>query len=299
MCKAPNGMASAFGSSTPASSVPALVGLLGRTSDRTAGSMRGADALARALSHRLGVTPELIGRPAEARTLGWKDDLINSRPLVLAAARYVDSALSAARVPVTVAGECAVGLGTLPVVARRRSDARVLYLDAHGDFNTPATTRSGYLGGLSLAGACGLWDSGLGAGLPSERVILAGVRDLDPAERDLLERESVTVLGAGPELLGRVREALSGAPVYVHIDLDVLDPTAFPVEYEVEGGPSQRELRELLAAVVAVAQLVGFEVAEFEAPEDPLERAAATSAALALLEPLAVAATNPRTFSPR
>ena len=273
--------------------LPALVGVLGRTADRTAGSMRGADALTRALGDRLGVVPELIGTPEEPRTARWQEDLTRARQPVLAASRHVGCALTERRAPVLVAGECAVGLGTLPVVARQRPDARVLYLAAHGDFNTPASTRTGYLGGISLAGACGLWDSGLGGDLSPERVVLAGVRELDPAERDLLERHGVTVLEAGPQLLSDVREALAGAPVYMHIDVDVLDPSAFPVEYEVPGGLSRRLLRELLEEVVAVSQLVGFEVMEFEAPGDPRDLATATAAALEFLEPLVVAATAP------
>ena len=62
--------------------------------------------------------------------------------------------------------------------SRRRGeapDAKVLWLDAHGDFNTPDTTPSGYLGGMSLAGAVGRWEHGLAEGaMPPERVVLAG-----------------------------------------------------------------------------------------------------------------------------
>ena len=55
-------------------------------------------------------------------------------------------------------------MGTLPALARTRGDAKLLWLDAHGDFNTPETTGSGYLGGMCLAGACGLWDTGVAPG---------------------------------------------------------------------------------------------------------------------------------------
>ena len=51
---------------------------------------------------------------------------------------------------------------TLPTVLRHVPEARVVWLDAHGDFNTPATTPSGFLGGMCLAAACGRWDAGLG-----------------------------------------------------------------------------------------------------------------------------------------
>ena len=64
--------------------------------------------------------------------------------------------------PVVLAPECSVALTTVPTALRHRPEAKVLWLDAHGDFNTPETRPSGYLGGMSLAGACGRWDAGLG-----------------------------------------------------------------------------------------------------------------------------------------
>ena len=65
--------------------------------------------------------------------------------------------------------------------------------------------------------------------MPAERVVLAGIRDLDPGERELLERSPATVIGASPvETLVAVKNALDGAPIFVHLDLDVLDPEDFP-----------------------------------------------------------------------
>ena len=156
----------------------------------------------------------------------------------------MDDALAAGDVPVLLAAECSVALTTLAAVARHRADARVLWLDAHGDFNTPETTSSGYLGGMALAGACGRWDAGLGeAGVPAERVALAGVRDLESAERKALEDSAVTVIGASPvETLVAVKNALDGAPVYVHLDLDVLDPDHFPAQFPAPGGLSPDKL---------------------------------------------------------
>ena len=59
--------------------------------------------------------------------------------------------------------------------------------------------------------------------------MLAGVRDLDDGERELLERSDATVIGASVvETLVAVKNALDGAPVFIHLDLDVLDPEEFP-----------------------------------------------------------------------
>jgi arginase family enzyme len=98
-------------------------------------------------------------------------------------------------------------------------DVRVLWLDAHGDFNTPRTTTSGYLGGMCLAGACGRWDSGFDGRFDPAEVIMVGVRDLDAGERAELDLAGV----ARVERFAQVADAVDGADVYVHVDLDVLD----------------------------------------------------------------------------
>ena len=159
----------------------------------------------------------------------------------------------------------------------------MLWLDAHGDFNTPDTTPSGYLGGMALAGATGRWDAGLAEGaMPPDRVVLAGVRDLDEPEREALEGGPVTVIGASPmETLVAVKNALDGAPVYVHLDLDVIDPEEFPAQFPAPGGLAAEKLYDLLEAVAGDCEIVGMEITAFEAPEDDLERQAAASTAIA------------------
>ena len=165
-------------------------------------------------------------------------------------------------------------LTTLPAVLRDRPDAKVLWLDAHGDYNTPETTPSEFLGGMCLAAARAAFGTRASAE-PStrERVVLAGVRDLDPAERELLERE--------PRDRGRARasrrssrsqNALDGAPVYVHLDLDVIDPEDFPAQFPAPGGLRADKLYDLLEAVLAECEIVGAEITAFEAPADELER---------------------------
>jgi arginase family enzyme len=137
----------------------------------------------------------------------------------------------------------------------------VLWLDAHGDFNTPDTTTSGYLGGMCLAGACGRWDPGLGQKpMPVDRLVLCGVRDLEAGERAALERAGVPVIGSQLETLVHLVNALDDAPVYLHLDLDVLDPMELPARYPVDGGLTYEKLFDLLDAVTEACELVGFEV---------------------------------------
>jgi arginase len=264
-----------------------LVGLRCRTSDRTPAAARGVDELAPLVGERLGVEPRLIGTPGEPRDAGFEDDLRDSRGCLLEAGGQVDDALSGGNFPLLIAGDCSVALTTLPTAIRHRPEARVLWLDAHGDFNTPATSPSGFLGGMCLAGACGKWDAGLAEPIPEERVVLAGVRDLDGGERELLEASAATVVGASPvETLVAARNALEGAPVYVHLDLDVIDPESFPAQFPAPGGLAPDKLYDVLEAVTEDCELVGLEVTAFEAPEDEAKRREAAATAMHVLEPL-------------
>lgn len=265
-----------------------LVALRCRTSERSSAPARGVDTLAPLLGGRLGRAPRMIGTPEEPRSAHCEDDLRESRGCLLEAGGQVEDALSGDNLPVLLAGECSIALTTLPAALAQRPDACVLWLDAHGDFNTPDTSPSGYLGGMALAGACGLWDAGLGAGsVAPDRVVLAGVRDLDGPERAALETSDVTVIGSSPvETLVAVKNALDGVPVYVHLDLDVLDPEEFPAQFPAPGGLGPEKLYDLLEAVCETSELVGFEVTAFAASEDELERAVEASTAVHVLEPL-------------
>ncbi|HEX8856619.1 MAG TPA: arginase family protein, partial [Thermoleophilaceae bacterium] len=141
--------------------------------------------------------------------------------------------------------------------------------------------------GMPLSGACGLWDAGLGAQpIDPRRVVLVGVRDLDEAERDLLEHSDVIVVGASLETLVFTQNALDRSPVYVHLDLDVLDPETFPAGFPAPGGLAPEKLYDLLEAVAGECEIVGLEVTGFEAPEDELERQAHADTAAQVLEPL-------------
>jgi arginase family enzyme len=264
-----------------------LVALCCRTSDRTPGAVRGAQTLAPLIGKRLGLEPRTIGTPAEPRATTWDEDLRESRGCLLEAGGQVDDALAAGRVPVLTAADCSISVTTLPAALRHRSDARVLWLDAHGDYNTPETSGSGYLGGMCLAGACGEWEAGLGDTIPADRVVLAGVRDLDSGERELLERSAATVIGASVvETLVAVKHALDGGPVFVHLDLDVLDPEEFPAAVPAPGGLSSDKLYDLMEAVADDSELVGLEITAFEAPADEEQRADMAETAMRVLDPL-------------
>jgi arginase len=223
--------------------------LRGRTSDRTDGAGAGAQALAERLGGRV------VGEPSPGRPRDWSDDLPEARPVLEAAAAEVSAALDAGELPLLTASDCSICIATMPAVARQVRDVRFLWIDAHGDFNIPETTPSGFLGGMCLAAACGRWDAGWPDTIDPTTVSFLGVRDLDPGERVEVERAGI---GTGVPEEG---------PVYVHLDLDGLDPSVMPAQFPVPGGLAADEVRDALARLVGEGRLVGLEVTAFEHPE--------------------------------
>ncbi len=223
-----------------------VVALLCRTSDPGPEGAEGARELAELLDGRT------IGSFVDSGSRRYTDDLRDARGCLLEAGGQVDDALDAGEVPIVLAGECTVALGTLPVVMRHRPEARVLWLDAHADFNTPVSTTSGYLAGMSLAGACGLWNSGFDGELDPAQVVMYGVRDVDAPERVALDRLGVHLITeSGP---------LAGMAVFVHLDLDVLDPDVLPSRFPAPGGLTPEGLRSFLTEVAATCEIIGAEI---------------------------------------
>jgi len=222
--------------------------LRGRTSDRTEGAGAGAEALARALGGRI------VGEPGDPAVGDWREDLPASRPVLEAAAAELEAAFAAGELPVLTASDCTLCIATLPAVARHEPGVHVAWLDAHGDFNTPETTESGFLGGMCLAAACGRWDAGADGAVDPGRVHLLGVRDLDAGE----EREV--------DAAGLSGEPPMDVPVYVHLDCDVLDPSVLASQFPVPGGWSEQRLRAQLAELAGTCRVVGVEVTALEDP---------------------------------
>jgi arginase family enzyme len=257
----------------------------------TNSGMQGASLLARAAAACLHAPLRELGVPEPAMNLGWRENLAKVSPYLREVAGQLDVLMRHHRLPFIFASRCGVSLATIAAMLRHRPDARIVWCDAHGDFNTPATTPTGYLGGMVLSALCGLWDSGFGAGLSPDRIVLAGARDLDPGESELIAAHGVRVIAARDGMIdaGRVIEALDGAPVWLHIDTDVVDPLFLPAEYRVEGGLHPAALRGLLRELGRASELVGFELTEFEVPSNPERRARAVQTAIRIIEPVFLA----------
>ena len=193
------------------------------------------------------------------------DSAVPSRVTVLH--RAVADAVAGPARPLLLSGDCPVSLAVAAGLQRRYPEIAVVWLDAHGDFNTPAITISGYLGGMPVAMLTGrapeLFADPLGLRpVPEHNIVLAGARDLDPAERDALAASQVHQI---PATAGAFRAALAGLrnlPVYLHVDVDILDSTEVPgLRFPTGPGPTLADVENCLTVITASADLVAASLA--------------------------------------
>jgi arginase len=173
----------------------------------------------------------------------------------------VAGAVARAARPLLLSGDCPTALGAVAGLQRRHRDLAVVWLDAHGDFNTPAITTSGYLGGMPLAMLTGrapeLFCDALGLQPVADTdVVLADARDLDPAERGALTVSQVRRVPADPAAIASALDGLGRMPVYLHLDVDVIDSAQLPgLRFPSGPGPSVSQIEECLAAVRTTADV--------------------------------------------
>jgi arginase len=241
----------------------ALTIFQGRAGDRNDLAIPAAMSIGKSLGERLNLPWTTVGIPEPALGTGWEVELAHAMPALRALQGRFERMFSSGQKPLSATSRCAASLATLPVVTRYRKDACVVWFDAHADLNTPASTTSGYLGGLALSGPAGMWDSGLGAGLDLGNVVLAGQRDLDPFEVQLIEAGRVRHVPPGAGFAARLRDAVGRRPVYVHLDCDVLEPGIVPTDYVHANGLKLDELC-LASRLLAENEVVGLEIAEFQ-----------------------------------
>jgi arginase len=177
-------------------------------------------------------------------------------------ARAVGDAVAAGEFPLVLAGNCNSCLGTM---AGMQSAAGIVWFDAHGDFNSPETSTTGFFDGMALNVAVGRsWKAaastitGFGP-VPEAACALLGVRDLDVAEKDLLARSDVAVAGYESLKRGRLDSGVTRCldsiathtnNAYLHVDLDVMDRDLVPAnQFSPPGGMTPQELSRALKLV--------------------------------------------------
>ena len=165
---------------------------------------------------------------------------------------------------------------------RRPLRIGLVFIDAHGDFNTPETTMSGMLGGMPVAVAAGQCltrlrlQSGLDPALPEKYIVLAGVRDTDPLEQEridnsLIELISVDDIRGLADNLHTQMERLSKLTdlIYIHIDMDVLDPEEVSGHrLAVPNGPTSKELGAALKLMFQYPKAAALGIASYPYLDD-------------------------------
>jgi arginase len=187
--------------------------------------------------------------------------------------------------PVSIAGDCCTVIGVLAGLQRAGVNPRLVWFDAHGDFNTWETTPSGFIGGMPLAMIVGRGEQTLLQAveltpLPERDVILGNARDLDPGERELLQQSGVRLM---PEVTSIPQLVSSERPIHIHLDTDVIDASEAPaMRYPVKGGPTLNALRETVARLAHTGRVIGVSMTLWDFEQDADKRT--ERASMALLE---------------
>jgi len=197
--------------------------------------------------------------------------------------RHLADQVAAQPSPVVYAGDCLAAIGVLAGLQRAGIDPTLIWFDAHGDFHTWQTTRSGFLGGMPLAMIVGRGEQTIveGAGLApldERRIVLVGARDLDPGEDEAVAASALTVLST----IDVIRLDPPPGALHVHVDLDVVDPREMPAHnYPAPGGPSLRDMQAGLAHLAATGRVAAVSFSTWNPALPGADRAAAATAALA------------------
>ncbi|MGY1733476.1 arginase family protein [Geodermatophilus sp. SYSU D01045] len=233
---------------------------------------------------------------------GWRAEVATAFEL----SRVVAGAVAAARVsgvvPVLLSGNCGTTLGVLAGLTATGRRLGLVWLDAHGDFDTPEEDPGGFLDGQGLAVVVGRCWRALAARVPGftplaeSDVVLAGARDLSPAQQAVLRASGVAWLPPARVRDGAALDAALAAlaarvdAVHPHVDLDVYDPSIAPANgYAAPDGLGAGEVLDLVARAASRLPVVSLTLASCDPALDPAGRLRAT--ALALLEEVCARAT--------
>jgi arginase len=310
-CRA-NGLVSDFGDSMRDFPPVSLIGAPTDIGAGTRGAVLGPEALRIA-----GLGDALAARGIEVRDLGnlsgprnpWQGPVDGYRHLdeVVAWNRAVMDAvgatLRAGGLPVLLGGDHCLGIGSITAVARYCRDTgktlRVLWLDAHADFNTHDVTPSGNIHGMPVACLCGIGPDALTrlggsapAVLPAE-IRQVGIRSVDAGEKRLIKQHALDVYDMRyideVGMRSTMQQALAGMDETTHLhvsfDVDFLDPSIAPgVGTTVPGGPNYREAQLVMEMIADSGRMGSLDIMELNPVLDT--RNATAALAVDLVESL-------------
>jgi arginase len=192
--------------------------------------------------------------------------------------RVQEAVAAAVPEPVVLLGECTLAPAVTAGLRASHPGLVLVWVDAHGDLNTPETSPSGFLGGMPFATLLG-WchdplraAAGLDPALPEDRAALVGARDLDPGERAAIERSRLVMTDDVAAALAILPD---GAPIHLHLDGDVLDPDDAPgVDFPAPDGWGGARLDAEMAALAATGRVVGVSLCCGNPRRDPDGRGA-------------------------
>jgi arginase len=198
--------------------------------------------------------------------------------------------------PLVLGGDHAIGMGTAAGLLDVKHDVGVLWIDAHGDINTPETTPSGNIHGMPVAAMLGVAPITprlrfSERHMRPERVVLFGTRTLDPGERDTIRQLGIRTFTMTEidqvGVVGAIREAISllegPGGIHISLDMDAVDPLEAPgVGTPWPGGLTYREAHLVMELLAATGQITSMEVAEVNPIHDHENRTGKLAAELIL-----------------
>ncbi len=208
---------------------------------------------------------------------GWRAEVQTSFELMRAVAEHVRAARGAGRFPLVLSGNCNAAIGAIGGLG---AGTGVIWLDAHGDFNTPQTTTSGFFDGMTLAtvtGRCWVEMARRIEGfepVPDQDVVLIGAHDLDPGEEVALARSKIVRLNVKNALaeIEPILETLAQTTkkIYLHLDLDALDAAEGRANsFAVPNGFSRQNLEALVATAARLVPIEAMTIASYDPTFDP------------------------------
>ena len=240
---------------------------------------------------RVELTPEEAGRDGVWQRVSLADAHLG---------REVASMTSDGAFVLGLLGNCISSWGMLAGLQHPEPQGRprrvgMIWIDAHGDFNTPETTLSGWLGGMPVSVAAGRsltrmrMTAGVDPPIATREIVMMGLRDVDPVEQVLIDESHITTVSAA-DMVGRTEAMLGPVArlaeavdvIYLHVDLDIMDASAIPGSFfEIPDGPTPDEIAATLRELMGNPKVAALGIASF--PTAERGRATSMQSALTLV----------------